>query len=161
LALTEAATGQRLLLGPAAGTSARAAWQHSPVSAWTHAVAPLLSDPMLAVAGVWALAAACLPWFVRGRSAPVDIVLGAAWAGALLSATTWAVHLTGQALGDSPALPAPRGALPAAAAGAIVAVAARALRTARAASSSGHEVALPGARPLLGARTGAPPRRWP
>jgi hypothetical protein len=41
----------------------------------------------LAYLGVFAVAAAILPWLVRGRSLALDVVLAAAWAGALGSAT--------------------------------------------------------------------------
>ena len=47
----------------------------------------------LIVIAIWALAAAILPWLVRGRFLVVDVVLGTAWAAALASATgtlyTW------------------------------------------------------------------------
>jgi hypothetical protein len=44
------------------------------------------SPPELAYLAVFAVAAAILPWLVRGRSLAPDVVLAAAWAGALGSA---------------------------------------------------------------------------
>jgi hypothetical protein len=52
----------------------------------------LVPGTLLLIA-VWALAAAILPWIVRGRFLVVDLVTGTAWAAALASATgtlyTW------------------------------------------------------------------------
>jgi serine/threonine protein kinase len=129
LALAETATGTRLLFGPAPAASPGGTWRGSALSALSHAVGPLLSDPAIAVAGVWALAAVVLPWVVRGRSAAADFVLGAAWAGGLSGATTWVARAAGQLTGTPAAVQSPpRGALIAALVGAMLAVAARALR---------------------------------
>jgi hypothetical protein len=87
LELAEVLTGTRLLAGPAAGTAARASWDGSAARALDHAIAPLLSSGLLAVAALWALAAAVLPWVVRGRSAALDLAAASAWAAALAVAT--------------------------------------------------------------------------
>jgi hypothetical protein len=79
-----------------------------------------LAEPgTLALAGLWALAAAALPYLVRGRSAAVDALGAAAWAAALAAATP--------AIAEALAATAPVNAAPAAALGAGFAVAARAV----------------------------------
>jgi hypothetical protein len=77
---------RNLWLGAPAGTPSRAVWEGSLSSAATHVLGPALSLSVLAGAGVWALAAALLPWVVRGRSATLDMLSAAAWSAALLLA---------------------------------------------------------------------------
>jgi len=58
-------------------------------------VLPALVDPrLLALAGVFALAAAVLPWLVRGRRLAPDLVGATAWAAGLAAATQAAVAPT-------------------------------------------------------------------
>jgi hypothetical protein len=86
LALVEVLAGRRLLLGPAHAVSPRASWQGSLSSAFDHALVPLCGDGRLATAALWALAAAALPWFVRGRDATQRAAGAIVWAGALVAA---------------------------------------------------------------------------
>ncbi len=53
-------------------------------------LAPLLESGVLLHAAVWAVAAAILPWIVRGRWLALDLVAASAWAAAL-GASTFAV----------------------------------------------------------------------
>ena len=99
LCLAEVLLGRRMLLGPAAGTASRDAWQASLATTVSHALAPLAEGGVLALAAVWGLAALVLPWLVRGRAPVWDIAAAAAWAGGLALAT----HELARALG--PALP--------------------------------------------------------
>jgi hypothetical protein len=87
LALAEPLYGTRLLLGPAAGTRPRAGWEGSPPDAITHALLPLLGGRGLLLAGVWALAAAAVPWVARGPSLIARALGAIAWATALVAAT--------------------------------------------------------------------------
>lgn len=69
LALAALLTGERLLLEPADDLTA------------------LVEDPANAVAGVWAAAAAVLPFLVRGRHVGADLLGAIAWAIALAAGT--------------------------------------------------------------------------
>jgi eukaryotic-like serine/threonine-protein kinase len=124
LTLVEPLLDRRLWLGAPAGTPARTVWEGSLGSAATHVVGPSLSLGVLYGAGVWAVAAALLPWVVRGRSAALDVVAAAAWSVALLVA--WMPSYAG--LSVSVSSTAPYGAVLAALLGAAIAVLARALR---------------------------------
>ncbi len=87
-------------------------------------VGPSLSLGVLYGAAVWALAAALLPWVVRGRSAMLDVVAASAWSLALLLAfSPRYVGLSGHVVSVTP-----RGAAFGALLGGALAVAARALR---------------------------------
>jgi hypothetical protein len=62
----------------------RGAWAGDATAAWRHGVQPVVGDgSILAVSGVWALAALTLPLFVRGRAFALDIVGATAWAAGL------------------------------------------------------------------------------
>ena len=115
---------RNLWLGVPAGTPSRAVWEGSLSSAATHVLGPALSLSVLAGAGIWALAAALLPWVVRGRSATLDVVGAAAWSTALLLAFS-PRHLGPSAHFVSAT---PRGAVLGGLLGATLAVTARALR---------------------------------
>ncbi len=78
------------------------------------ALGPILTGGALLYGAVWALAAVLLPWLVRGRSLALDIVLAAAWAGALGAAT----GAVAQGLGA----PEPRGLAAGAALAGVLAV---------------------------------------
>ena len=82
---------------------------------------PIWSGGTLAIAALWALAAALLPLLVRGRSAALDLVAAAGWAAALAAATQ---ALIGKALMLDP----PRGLVAGALVAGAVAVGARAAR---------------------------------
>jgi hypothetical protein len=85
---------------------------------------PALALGVLLGALLWAAAAVVLPWLVRGRSAALDAIAAAVWAGMLFAATpALDSGLTGHAAQASP-----RGAVLGAVLGAALAVAARALR---------------------------------
>jgi hypothetical protein len=57
-----------------------------------HVLATLVTGGSLLQAAVFAAAAAPLPWLIRGRSAALDAIAAAAWAGALGAAATAAAH---------------------------------------------------------------------
>ena len=100
LLLGECVTGRALLLGPApgapSGDSAQAA-----LSLAADAVADAAVAGLPALLALWALAAAVLPWLVRGRSLAVDVVAATAWAAGLGSATA----ALGQSLSGAAAEP--------------------------------------------------------
>ena len=118
--VAETLTDDRLVLGAPREVLGRAAWEGSAFEASQHALWPLVAGGGLGLAALWALGAVLLPVLVRGRSAALDLVGVAAWAGALAAAT--------QALSDALVLEAPRGLVAGALAGAVIAVAARAAR---------------------------------
>jgi eukaryotic-like serine/threonine-protein kinase len=121
LALAQPLLAQRLWLGEPGGVPARAAWEGSLAGAGAHAIGPLLSLAVVLGAALWAAGAAVLPWIVRGRRAALDIV----------AATIWSALLAGlaPALDGGPGVHAdPRGLAGGAVLGAMLAVAARALR---------------------------------
>jgi hypothetical protein len=102
-----------------------AGWEGSLHAAAAHVLAPLLDSGVLACAGLWAAAAAVLPWLVRGRSAALDLVAATLWAAGLAAGA----DAIGQALGPGVVpQPDPRGAALGAAAAVLIAVAARAVR---------------------------------
>jgi hypothetical protein len=115
---------RELWLPAPAGVPARAAWEGSLSSAATHVIAPLLTLGVLLGALLWGAGALALPWLVRGRSAVRD----------LFAVTIWSAVLCGFAPvldagpGAHAAHPTPHGAVLGALAGAVVAVASRALR---------------------------------
>ncbi|MFN8174831.1 MAG: serine/threonine-protein kinase [Solirubrobacteraceae bacterium] len=119
VALAELLTGTRLYLGPVPGAAPAADWRGDAAAAVTGALAPLAASGLLAVAVVWALAAAALPALVRGRRPVVDVVLASAWAGA----TAAGAALVARAAMGAGAAPQPRGAVAGALAGAALAVA--------------------------------------
>jgi hypothetical protein len=125
VALAEPVARETLYYGRVRGTASGTAWEGSLHDAATHVIAPLLNSGVLACAALWAGAAAILPWLVRGRSAALDLVAATLWA-AGLAAGAGAI---GRGLGPGVVPQAdPRGAALAAAAGVLIAVAARAVR---------------------------------
>ncbi|HXP99448.1 MAG TPA: hypothetical protein VN845_05205, partial [Solirubrobacteraceae bacterium] len=102
----------------------RAVWEGSLSSAATHVLAATFTLELLLGAAVWALAAAILPWLVRGRNAALDALLAFAWTLALLAATP----LLSGVLFSHDSQPTPRGAVLGAGVGCALAVCARALR---------------------------------
>jgi hypothetical protein len=119
--------GQRLWLWPSdagAGIAPSSEWTDSLAGAASHILQPLLGASTLAGIALWAVAAAVLPWIVRGKRVRPDALAATAWAGALLS---------GELLLDSGLVlhaehPSPRGALLGAILCAALAVCVRALR---------------------------------
>lgn len=81
LLLAEAATGRHLLLGAPADA----------VGGGTDAIASVVTSPAIALLGVWATAAAVLPYLVRGRLLVADIGLAIAWAAGRAAATQAAI----------------------------------------------------------------------
>ncbi len=123
LCLAEPALGRDLFLGRPAGTAAPDALLGSAGRA-ADALSSVIGSGALAAALLWALAAAALP-LLTGRGGLGAAATGAAlWAAALAGATL----ALGHALDGAVALPDPRGAVAGAAAGALFAVAVRALR---------------------------------
>jgi serine/threonine protein kinase len=102
-----------------------------PVASTAHAVVHLLSIGLLMGAALWALAAVVLPWIVRGRSAMLDALAAIVWAVALVAG--WAgigwvgIQFPGLAIAHT-TLPSSHGVILSALLGALLAVAARALR---------------------------------
>jgi hypothetical protein len=92
LLLAEPLVHGRLLLGPVGDHQG---FENGVILAATDALAPVFSSGLVALVGVWALAATVMPWLVRGYSLSVDIVAATAWA-AGLAATTASL---GEALG--------------------------------------------------------------
>jgi len=117
LALAEALTRERLLLGTPGELPGAEAWQAS-LGVTAQQVVPALATPALALAaGAFALASVVLPYLVRGASAAIDLLAAGGWATAL------AVALGALAPGAEA-----RGLVAGAAAGALGAVGARAVR---------------------------------
>ncbi len=87
LVLAELLTRSHLLLGVPHDARAPAAWRDSGGETLSHALGPLVSSGVLALAVVWALFAAVLPLLVRGRSLAGDLVLTTTWAAGLAGAT--------------------------------------------------------------------------
>ncbi len=124
LQLAEPLLARDLWLGSPAGTPLRPVWEGSLQSAATHVISPLLTVGVLAGALLWGVGAAALPVFVRGRSAALDVLGATIWSVALFIA---APRLD-SGLGAAIAHPTPRGAILGAVLGAMIAIAARALR---------------------------------
>lgn len=116
--------GVNLWLAAGASSPPRPAWEGSLSLTATHVIAPLLTVGVLLGALLWALAAAVLPWLVRGRSAVRDIVAVSVWAAALVAATP----VIDAGLRARAPHPDPRGAVLGAIVGSLAAVASRALR---------------------------------
>jgi len=123
LVLAEPLLGRHLWLGQPHGTPPRGQWEGSLHDAAVHVAGPMLSTGVLLGAALWAAAAVCLPWLVRGRRAALDVVAATMWSAALAAAAPNFDH--GLSAG---AHAGPRGAVLGAVCGGILAVAARALR---------------------------------
>jgi eukaryotic-like serine/threonine-protein kinase len=118
LVLAEPILERALVFGPAPGTPARASFDGAPGITAGDVIAKASSSGALLLALVWAAAALVLPWVVRGRSLPTDVVRGTAWA-AGLAATTAAL---GESLGERIGQAAPHGLVPGAVAAAGLAL---------------------------------------
>jgi hypothetical protein len=144
LALSEAPLGESghsLWIGAPAGIGGAGgyAWRGSPIATVEHVLLPTLTVGLLLGAVLWALAAAMLPWLVRGNDVKRDALAAIAWAVLLAAATPLLLAI---ADGRSPIAGVshaePRGLLLGTACGAALAICARALR--------GGVSAAPGAR---------------
>jgi hypothetical protein len=128
VALAEPVVRETLFYGRARGTWSGAAWEGSVSDTVAHVLRPLVDSGMLACAGLWAVAAAILPWLVRGRSAALDLIAATLWAAALAAGAGMIGHALGPGVVPQPD---PRAAALGAAAAVLIAVAARAVRPAR------------------------------
>jgi tRNA A-37 threonylcarbamoyl transferase component Bud32 len=84
IATWEELAHKTLLLGPVADPPAH--WTGSASIAFSDVVAPLLDGSVLAGAGVFALAAFCLPLLIRGRAPILDGIGALIWAAGLITA---------------------------------------------------------------------------
>jgi hypothetical protein len=95
---------------------------------------PLISSGALQAAPIWALATVVLPWLVRGRSLPLQLVLVTVWAAVVVSATQTAIGMLHSSGGSPGSGTAAVGAV----ASACVALAPSALAHARVARARGR-----------------------
>jgi len=103
VSIAEAFSGRRLVLGQPAGVRALVTWQGSIGGALHHALIPICADPRLwACVGLWAFAAAVLPWVVRGPLTPERAIAAAVWAAAL---TVGGVEIAGRLGTPRPPVP--------------------------------------------------------
>jgi hypothetical protein len=123
LCLAEPALGRDLYLGRAPGTAAPDPVLDSTGRA-VDALSSLIGSGALSAALLWALAAAALPPLTARGGLAAAATGAALWAAALAAGTL----ALGHALDGAVALPDPRGAIAGAVAGALFAVALRALR---------------------------------
>jgi serine/threonine protein kinase len=124
LILAEPLLSRQLWLGEPRGTPARGVWEGSLGSAALHVVGPALALGVLLGAALWALAGALLPLVVRGHSAALDVLAATIWSAVIVAAAP--ALDSGTLLGGAHA--SGRGAILGAVFGALLAVAARALR---------------------------------
>ena len=117
--------GRNLWLALPSQLPARGAWEGSLTLTATHVIGPLLTLPDLLGALLWAAAALVLPWIVRGRRASLDLAAAVCWAAVLALAERALLH---SGAGGPAAHVGPRGAVLGAAAGALLAIALRAVR---------------------------------
>jgi hypothetical protein len=134
LALAESLVRETLYYGRPRGTWQGAAWEGSASDAVMHVLRPLVDSGVLACAGLWAVAAAILPWLVRGRAAALDLVAATLWAAALAAGAGMIGHALGAGVVPQPD---PRGAALGTAAAVLIAVAARAISGAVAGARAG------------------------
>jgi eukaryotic-like serine/threonine-protein kinase len=125
LCIAELLSGHQLLAGLPEKALQRPEWEDSVSRAVTDGLAPVVTSGTLAVAVLWALAAAVLPWVVRGRSAALDLGAAVVWAAALAVGTQAMLDAT-----TPHAAHGPRGLALGAVVGALGAVGLRAARRA-------------------------------
>jgi eukaryotic-like serine/threonine-protein kinase len=101
------------------GIPAPEAWMGSLSVTINDVFVPILKSGVLFGALVWGLAAAALPWLLRGRSLAACCVITTVWSAVLVSATETVVAAVDHGHG----LGAPRGAVIGAVAGALIALA--------------------------------------
>jgi hypothetical protein len=93
----EALLGRTLLTGAPEAVPAPDRFDSGIGLAAADVLGPLVTSGALLVAVVWAVAAAVLPWIVRGGWLPARIAVAAAWAAALAAATVAAAEVSGLA----------------------------------------------------------------
>jgi eukaryotic-like serine/threonine-protein kinase len=124
LLLGESLFHTRLLVGPAGASALPGTWEGSAGQTLNHLLLPLANSGLLAFALLWALAAAVLPYLVRGHSPVADCLGASLWAAALAVGTDRLERVLA-----APADPvAPRGLIASAFVCGLVAVVASALR---------------------------------
>jgi eukaryotic-like serine/threonine-protein kinase len=114
LLLAEALLGRTLLFGLDRELPPRPGWDGAPGLTAGEVVAPLVSSGAPLQAVLWGAAALVMPWVVRGRSLPADIVAATVWAAGLAGATA--------SLGAAVSGSAPKGLVAGALAAGILAV---------------------------------------
>jgi eukaryotic-like serine/threonine-protein kinase len=102
IALAEPLAGRALWLGPAVGSGAGPAVRAHLAAALGDGISPALCPGTLAAAALWALAAASLPYLVRGAAPLPDLLAGLVWcavvaAGALALGSSHGWGLPGHA----------------------------------------------------------------
>jgi hypothetical protein len=107
LALVTPVAGRVLYLSPPSSIPPASQWAGSASATATHVLSPLLRSGVLAPAVVWAVAAAVLPWLVRGRSLALDLVRSVVWGATLVAATPAAISV----VRGSPGIPTVHGAI--------------------------------------------------
>jgi eukaryotic-like serine/threonine-protein kinase len=123
LLLAESLSHTRLLVGPAGSSAPPGTWETSAGQVLNHVLLPLADSGLLAFAALWALAAAVLPYLVRGRSPLADCLGASVWAGAL----AWGTDRLERVLAAPVDPVVPRGLIASAIVSALVVVVARAL----------------------------------
>jgi hypothetical protein len=123
-ALAEPLLGRGLYLGPVRDITPAVDWMDSAGAAAAHVLAPLATGGLLVAAAGWALAAAALPWLVRGRSRLADAAGAVVWGLALAATGALTAALAAPALVHAH----PRGGVAGPVAAAGLAVALRAIR---------------------------------
>ncbi len=87
LSLAEIITGSTMYLGPPSGAWSYERWQDSATTAFEHAIIPLLTGPIIAVAVLWAASALILPHLIRGRGLVLDALGAVIWGTAFVMAS--------------------------------------------------------------------------
>lgn len=111
--------GSDLYMRRPPGTPAPDVWMGSLSVTVSDVLLPILKSGVILGAPVWGVAAAALPWLLRGRSLAACCVITTVWSAVLVSATETVVAAVHHGHG----LGAPRGAVIGAVAGAIIALA--------------------------------------
>jgi hypothetical protein len=88
LLLAAPLAGRGLYVSGLPGLETRANWSDTLAATVHQLLLPLLRSGALAPAAVWALSALVLPWLVRGRSLPADVVMAVVWSATTVAATT-------------------------------------------------------------------------
>ena len=118
LLLAEVLGDRTLYLGPPEGAAGGGAVQGA-LSIAGEALADTVASGLPVLLAVWAVAAAVLPWLVRGRNLGVDVVVASMWAAGLGSATAALVPW----LADAVPVSEPRGLVAGAVLAGVAAVA--------------------------------------
>ncbi|MEA2405506.1 MAG: eukaryotic-like serine/threonine-protein kinase [Thermoleophilaceae bacterium] len=122
LVIAEVVADERLLYGAPRSAEPRAAWDDSLLAAGKHALAPLVTTPALLPLASFALLAALLPLFLRGRVPVLDLLGASLWAAGLVLA----LQASGRLMEGEAATADPRGLVVGALLAALVAAGAAA-----------------------------------